>query len=591
MIEPRIYRAALLPALVAVLVAMFSVESRPAPLPRGLAADELFDPGRALSDARALAARQARAHNRAPARAQTAQFVAESFATSDFETRIDRFEAHGERLANVIGRRPGTASTKSQIVLVAARDGVGAAEEVATAADTAALLELARALEGRASRRTVTLVSLDGARLDEAGARRLAGTLDPARVEAVLVVSSFGARGGLEAPLVHWSNDAGRPSARLERTTGDAVRQELGSLPGQETVPAQLVRLAFPLGLGPQGVVLAEGVQAIRFSGSGELPSRERSLEQLDERRYGALGRAVLRTISALDGRGLPAAEAPTPHLTGARQLIPGWSVALVAMALLLPALVTVADGFARVGRRRRGVGAWMLWTLAGALSVGVGYLLLRLLDLIGVVPGMAVPAPPGVEPVTGGALALLAALLLITVASWVFGRRVVVGRLRGLSRPSTPAAGAAVALVVCVAVLGLWAVNPLAALFFVPAVHLWSAAAIAARPRPGVVLAMAGLVLPLAAAIFYLERLEIGPLHGIWYATLLVAGGHVGTLSAVLGCMLTGAFLSLLAVLTARAGKEASTPPPERPDQRLRGPLTYAGPGSLGGTRSALRR
>ncbi|MDQ3320635.1 MAG: hypothetical protein M3515_10490, partial [Actinomycetota bacterium] len=64
MIEPRIYRAALVPALLAVLVAMFAVESRPAPLPRGLAADELFDPSRALADAEDIAEARARPERR-----------------------------------------------------------------------------------------------------------------------------------------------------------------------------------------------------------------------------------------------------------------------------------------------------------------------------------------------------------------------------------------------------------------------------------------------------------------------------------------------------------------------------------------------
>jgi hypothetical protein len=42
-IEPRIYRAAFVPALLAVVLTMFSFESRPRPVPQGLAADVLFD--------------------------------------------------------------------------------------------------------------------------------------------------------------------------------------------------------------------------------------------------------------------------------------------------------------------------------------------------------------------------------------------------------------------------------------------------------------------------------------------------------------------------------------------------------------------
>ena len=590
MIEPRIYRAALLPALLAVLVAMFSVETRPAALPRGLAADELFDPSRALEQAEDMARTRGREGDESTGTASP-RLVAESLATSGFESSIDRFEVGDREVANVIGRRAGTVAGESQIVVVANRYAAGPGGAAAGAADTAGLLELGRALEGRASRRTVTLVSLGSAQLEEAGARRLVETLDPARVEAVLAISGLGARGDLEAAIVPWSNSASRASPRLERTAGDAVRQELGTLPGRETVPGQLLRLAFPLGIGAQGIFLDRGIQAIRFSGSGELPPGERSVSHLDRGRFGALGRAVLRTVSALDGRGLSSDESPGTYLTGARQLVPGWSVALVALALLLPALVTVADGFARVGRRRGGVGAWILWSLAGALPFLAAYALLRLLDLVGLVPGFGVAAAPSAEPPTAWSLVLLAAIVVAVAPSSLLGRRALVRRLHGLSRPSEPGAGAAVALVVCVFVLALWWVNPLAALFLVPAVHLWSWAAVGAGSRPGLVLAMAGLVLPLAVGVFWLERLSLGPLDGLWYGALLVAGGQVQPGGALLGCLLLGAFLSLLAVLTARAGEAASAPPPPSERPRTRGPLGYAGPGSLGGTRSALRR
>ena len=594
MIEPRIYRAALVPALLAVLVAMFAVESRPSALPRGLAADELFDAPRALAEAEGIAETSAGPERRGagPPGSASARLVAESLAGSGFESSIDRFDAGDRRLANVIGRRAGTASTEREIVVVAGRDAVGPGGAITGAADTAALLELARALEGRPSRRTVTLVSLEGARLDEAGARRLADELDPARVEAVLAVSQFGARATLESPIVAWSNDSTRPSPRLTRTAGDAVRQEIGSLPGQESVPAQLVRLAFPLGIGAQGVMLERGLQAVRFSGGGELPAPARSLDALDEERFVALGTAVLRTVSALDERGLPSRRPPRTYLAGAEQVVPGWSVLLVAFALLVPALVTVSDGFARAGRRSGRVGAWTLWTLCGALPFAAAYALLRLLDLVGLVPGFGVALPPVAEPPTTWAIVLLVGLVVVSALGWFLGRRALVRRLHGLTRPSAPAAGAAVALTVCVGALAVWLLDPLAALFLVPAVHLWSGAAITERPRLGLVLVMAGLVLPLAVAVFYLERLSLDPLEGVWYLCLLMAGGHVSPFAALLGCVLVGAFCSLVAVLTARAGQQAAAPPSGPPQQpSLRGPLTYAGPGSLGGTRSALRR
>nr|MBA2630079.1 hypothetical protein [Thermoleophilaceae bacterium] len=55
MIEPRVYRAAFVPALLAAVLAMFSLESRPRPLTQGLAADVLFDGRLAATSAARLA--------------------------------------------------------------------------------------------------------------------------------------------------------------------------------------------------------------------------------------------------------------------------------------------------------------------------------------------------------------------------------------------------------------------------------------------------------------------------------------------------------------------------------------------------------
>jgi hypothetical protein len=68
----------------------------------------------------------------------------------------------------------------------------------------------------------------------------------------------------------------------------------------------------------------------------------------------------------------------------------------------------------------------------------------------------------------------------------------------------------------------------------------------------------------------------------------LMVAGGHIG--------FWTWLQWSLFAAVAVGVGAVALRPPPPHegpgaPDVTVRGPLTYAGPGSLGGTESALRR
>src|SRR5215207_503788 len=57
-IEPRVYRAAFVPALLVLVLAAFSLESRPRPLPQGLAADVLFDGNLAAQAAAQIADRR-----------------------------------------------------------------------------------------------------------------------------------------------------------------------------------------------------------------------------------------------------------------------------------------------------------------------------------------------------------------------------------------------------------------------------------------------------------------------------------------------------------------------------------------------------
>jgi hypothetical protein len=86
-----------------------------------------------------------------------------------------------------------------------------------------------------------------------------------------------------------------------------------------------------------------------------------------------------------------------------------------------------------------------------------------------------------------------------------------------------------------------------------------------------------------------YANELGLGPWGVAQSAVLLLAGGQVSLLwaalwSAVLGCLLA---MTLL-IGGSRAGEDRSGPELER--ITIRGPLSYAGPGSLGGTESALR-
>ena len=172
MFEPRVYRAAFVPALLALVLTMFSLQSRPRPLPQGLAADVLFDGRVAAAEAARIAAaaarpaRRARRGTRAP-RIGSARALRRAAA---FAVERQRFSHAGESLVNVIGRRAGR--SRRQIVIVADRDAAVVPDATGSAADTAALIELARVLEGRATRKTLVLASLDGSDARRGGRQR-----------------------------------------------------------------------------------------------------------------------------------------------------------------------------------------------------------------------------------------------------------------------------------------------------------------------------------------------------------------------------------------------------------------------------------
>jgi len=150
------------------------------------------------------------------------------------------------------------------------------------------------------------------------------------------------------------------------------------------------------------------------------------------------------------------------------------------------------------------------------------------------------------------------------------------------------------VALVLSLLTLALWFVNPYAALLLVPALHLWLIAAMGRVPHRGpapVALVAVGLLPLVAVVLFYMSRLSLNPVEGLWYLFLLVTGGAVGVAAALFSCIFVGVFGCLVSILVTRARR----PPPAKAEQPQRpavfGPGGYAGPGSLGGTESALRR
>ena len=597
MIEPRLYRAAFLPALLALIVAAFSLEDRPTPVPQVLAADVLFQGDTAARSAKKIATdfpdrKPGSLGDRAEGRR-----VAHAFAARGFSTVIDHFSADdGTPLTNVIGRRAG--ASRKQIVVIAPRDASSVPDATSSASDTAAIMEIARVLQGTPSHKTLTLASIDGSTLGELGIHRLLAKLpDRDKVEAVLVMSNMGAPGPRVPALQAWSNGSQRVGVGLERTAATSIGQEMERTPRTSGAFAQMIRIAFPIGVGAQGPLLESGLDALRFSGSGELPppKDKRSVDSISPDRLGSLGRSVLRTVFAVDQSSAPPERGPLVYVTVANKVLPGWAIALVALSLILPALVASIDGFARARRRREPVGRFARWLAMAVLSVVAGLVLAKLMVIVGIVADPPEgPVAPELRPLHAGDVVVLGVVAAVIALAWWLTTGLARGGGRRRLDVAAPGAGCALALALSLVTLATWLVNPYAALIMVPALHLWLIAAIADVPDRGpvpIVLGVVGLLPLVVVVLFYMSRLSLNPLEALWYLFLLVTGGAVGIAAALFTCVFVGVFSCLVAILVARARRPPAVREEEPQRPAVFGPGGYAGPGSLGGTESALRR
>jgi hypothetical protein len=550
LIEPRIYRAAFVPALLAVVLTMFSFESRPRGLPQGLAADVLFDGNQAAQLATRIAAEQPDRLAGSTGDRATAQLVAGTFATRGFAGGrgsgpvVQRFTEDGRSLVNVVGRRAG--SSRRQIVIVAARDAGAVPDAPGSASDTAALMQLARVYQGRPSKKTLVLASIDGSSLGQAGARMLVDVLPaPELVDAVLVVSDLGSRTG--GPILQaWSNDSTRAGIGLQRTVADSIRQEIGGAPGGSGVFGQLARLSFPIGIGPQGVLLDSGYDAVRISGSGELPPEGNGPpEAIDPDRLGGLGRATLRTLTALDEGPRPQ-HGPKGYIQAVSQVQPGWVLSLLAGSLLLPVLVASVDAFARARRRHVDVLRWLRWLGAWVAPFLAALAVAQLLALFDATPSPpAAPVPPDELPLDGPALGVLAGVLVAMVLAFLLARWLAARPDPELEQTPDLGAGVALGLAIAAGSILLWLVNPYAGLLAVPAAHLWMLLALT-RPLPGrrvrLALIALGLAPALLVAVYYMFALNVDPLSGLWYLLMLVTGQSVSLVTSLIGCLMLAA-------------------------------------------------
>jgi hypothetical protein len=598
MLDGRLYRAAFLPLLLVIVVAAFSLTNGPGPSTSTLAPDA-FDGAHASAELASLAAEFPNRRPGSRADASLAARVAHSLealggsAGGGFTVRTRRFSAQtidGARtLTTVTAQRPGSTEL-SPIVILAHRDSAARGGAAAELSGTAALLELARVFAARETKRTIVLVSTSGATGGDAGATDFAAHAQ-GPLDAAVVLGDLAGAHARKPFVVPFSDGFGNAPLQLQSTVADAITQETGSASGAPSTLGQLAHLIFPFTVGEQGPLNRAGLPAVLVQVSSERgPSAS---DAVSRERLEGFGRAVLSAVDALD----VAPDITSTLQTGVlvqRKTFPAWALRLLLATLLLPPLIATADGLARVRRRGESVGRSLPWALACALPFLISAMFARLLGSSGILgEAPASPVAPNALPFDWAAGRAVLAVGLVFALAWLLWP-IFLRRLRVRPLPDRDAAGIAMLIVLLAVCVAAWAADPFTALLLVPALHLWLlVVSPELRGRLPVSLALVALGLaPLALVIaFYAHQLGLGPGQVAWTALLLLAGGYVGVPAAILwslafGCAAAATMLSLRAP-AASVGPSID----DRPEITIRGPISYAGPGSLGGTRSALRR
>jgi hypothetical protein len=282
-------------------------------------------------------------------------------------------------------------------------------------------------------------------------------------------------------------------------------------------------------------------------------------MEGVSRTRLLQFGKAALATVLAIDAAG-GLESSPPSFLASRRKLMPGWAISLLAFALLAPALAAALDGFARARRRGRLIGGWARWALAAAVPFLVTLAAAYIFELLDWLPQTASEAlSPTSRPSFAESAPALGGLALVFALSWLLLRPLVAGSARESERPRGPEP----------------ALAHLCVLFALPDGSR-------RPPLGGLMLLGAGLV-PVLVALYYGARFDLG-LDPTRYTLLFLAGGG-SVWSVIIASLIAGSLLSIILIALTRRE------PRPLPEITVRGPRTYAGPGSLGGTESAFRR
>jgi len=559
MFDPRIYRAALLPAVAAFVLLMFSLEPEPAGLAPPVSVPT-FDGEDATRTARSIVQLAPEREPGSPGDLAVADLVRERFSAiaggevsvQDYEST---FEGEDVDLQNVIVTLPG--ASDRIILIVAHRDSAEGPGAASSAAATAELVSLADNLGGSRHARTIVLASTDGGSDDASGVGELLDGLPrPGDIDEALVISQPGARDPVPPFVVASGTGPESPSPQLIQTAQSAASQAFEQRDTSPGTWVGLSRLAVPFGLGEQAALRREGIEALALGAGGERQIDVDRDQTVSPDSLQASGGAMLELILTLDEAERAPDPGPEDYVRLGDNLIPGWTLTLLAITLILPALLAAADTWLREYRADWRTRRTLPWVIERALPPFAALLLAYVLGLIGLVPDPAFPFDPGRFPA-----GVEAPIAFIAIAAAFVLAALLVRPLRTPLDSEPHALAAAAGLLAGGAALGVWFLNPYLALLLAPVAHVWLLPARAAGPpRAGVVALVALLALVPAFAAFatVAAQLDLG-LSAPWHLLLLIEDGQIGLMMSLLWCLLIGGLIACVAA--AASGRRAAGP------------------------------
>jgi Peptidase family M28 len=562
LIDHRLYRLAFVPALLAAIAMLFSLQPAPEPLEAPVTL-EGFDGESAVLTARQIARDAPERTPGSAGDAEIADLVTERFgeiasAEVSEQSFSSSFEGEDIEGRNVIATLPG--ESERRVVLIASRDSVSGPGAASSAAATAVLLELAESFGGSSHTKTLVFVSSAGASDGAVGTREFAEHYpEREQIDSALVVSQPGAGRPQPPFVIPWSAGPQSTADQLARTAAEEVSAELGRPAGKPGTLSELLRLALPTGLGEQSPLIERGIDAVAISSAGERPLSpgEDAIVSLSEETLTGVGQAAQTILIALDAVPGKPEHGPAAYVTVADNLIPGWAIAVLALTLLLPAAAAAADGFARALRRKRARAIDLGWVVGRSLPLLGVLLLVYAAAITGVLPRPRFPYDPGRFEIDWRAVLVLALLLGALAAGWAAARPLSAPR-RGDPQGLATATG----VVSFASAFGIWVLNPYLSLLAVPAAYAWLGATIDDLPRRlgfSAALVAIALLPPLVALVWLGGQLEVGA-AAPWHVVLMLGGRHLDLAVAVLGCVLGGC---LVAVLAAALTPERPAPEP----------------------------